>query len=193
MRSHVFLLPSLTILIISIALAGCATTTVTVMPSPQTPVCNNTASALVLWAPQWRPNQKDVLEREAAAEAGLKRFLHSSECFAGSDLRRLPSTTFPAVAAEATSAKEKFNKVVTITIRELGPVIKLLSSLALIHGGTKVLFQVGEYILPSAVPTRTFTIHWQNGGPGVIKGIDSLSQDMLAALVIGLQPSTRQK
>lgn len=149
------------------ALAGCATTTVTVMPSPQTPVCSNTASALVLWAPQWRPNQKDVQEREAAAEAGLKRFLHSSECFASSDLRRLPNTTFPAVAAEATSTKKKFNKVVTITIRELGPVIKLLSSPALIHGGTEVLFQVDEYILPSAVPTRTFTIHWQNGDLGL--------------------------
>lgn len=175
------------------ALAGCATTTVTVMPSPQTPVCNNTASALVLWAPQWRPNQKDVLERQAAAETGLKRFLHSSECFASSDLRRLPNTTFPAVAAEVMSAKEKFNTVVTITIRELGPVLRLLSSPALIHGGTEVVFQVDEYILPSAVPTRTFTVHWQNGGPGVIKGVASLSQDMLAALVIGLQPSTRQK
>ena len=72
------------------ALTGCATTTVTITPSPQPPICDGAASVLVLWTHQWRPDQKDVPEREAAAEIGLKEFLHRSRCFARFELRRLP-------------------------------------------------------------------------------------------------------
>jgi hypothetical protein len=68
-------------------------------------------------------------------------------------------------------------------------VVKLLSSLAFIEGGTEVVFQVAEYVLPEETLTRTFTVHWQNGGPGVIKDIASLPRDMHAARVMGLQPS----
>ncbi len=174
-------------------LAGCANTTVTLTPSPQTPVCDNSASALVLWAPQWRPDQKDVTEREVAAETGLKEFLQSSGCFARFELRRLPNMDPGVVAANVSSANGQFKKVVTITLRELGPVIKLFSSLALINGGTEVLLQIAEYLPPSVDSTRTFTVHRQNGGPGVIKGVKSLPQDMQAALVMGLQPIRPEK
>ncbi len=71
--------------------------------------------------------------------------------------------------------------------------IKLLSSLTLIEGSTEVVLQVAEYIPSDEALNRTFTVHWQNGGPGVIKGVSSLPQDMQAALVIGLQLSTPQK
>lgn len=189
MRSHLFLLPSLTILVISTGLAGCATTTVHVTPPPQTPVCDRERSALVLWTPQRRPNQKDVPKREAAAEIGLKEFLQASGCFKSSELRRLPNITPAGVGAETTSTNGRFDKVITLTLRELGPVVKLLSTFALVEGGTEVLFQVAEYLLPEKVQTRTFTVHWQNGGPGVIKGVASLPQDMQAALIMGLQPS----
>jgi hypothetical protein len=171
------------------ALIGCATTTVSVAPSPQTPVCDSGASALVLWAPQWRPDQKDVPEREVAAEAGLKGFLQSSGCFAQSQLRRLSSVTPAVVAAEVAQANGRFTKVIAITLRELGPVITLLSSPALIEGGTEVVLQVAEHIPPSEVQTQSFTVHWQNGGPGIIKGVASLPQDMQAALIMGLRPS----
>lgn len=174
------------------ALIGCATTTGSVAPSPQTPVCDSGASALILWASQWRPDQKDVPEREAAAETGLKKFLQSSGCFARFELHRLSSMTPAVVATEMASADEQFNKVIAITLRELGPVITLLSSPALIGGGTEVVLQVAEYIPPSEVQTRAFTVHWQNGGPGVIKGVGSLPQDMQAALVVGLQPNMPQ-
>lgn len=179
-----------TIAVACAVLIGCATTTIRVTPSPQTPVCDSGASTLILWAPQWRPNQKDVPEREAAAEAGLKEFLQNSGCFANSELRRLPQTTPPIVAAEIAWANGRFDKVITITLRELGPVLKLFSSPALIDGGTEVVLQVSEYLLPSEKQTRMFTVHWQNGGPGVIKGVRSLRQDMKAALVMGLQPNT---
>lgn len=64
--------------------------------------------------------------------------------------------------------------MIVITLGELGPVVKLVSSLALIDGGTDVVLQVTEYALPEEIQTRTFTVHWQNGGPGVIKGVRSL-------------------
>ncbi len=138
------------------------------------------------------PEQKDVPKREAAAEAGLKEFLQTSGCFANSALHRLQSINPSTVAAEVASANGGFNKVVTIMLHELGPVIKLLSSLALVEGGTEVVLQVAEYIPPGEVQTRAFIVHWQNGEPGVIKGVGSLPQDMQAALVVGLQPNMPQ-
>jgi hypothetical protein len=98
-----------------------------------------------------------------------------------------------AVAAEVAPANGQFDKVIAITLRELGPVIKLLSSPVLIDGGTEVMLQVAEYISPGDVQTRAFTVRWQNGGPGVIKGVATLPQDMQAALVMGLQPNKPQK
>jgi hypothetical protein len=90
------------------ALTGCATTTVTITPSPQPPICDGAASVLVLWTHQWRPDQKDVPEREAAAEIGLKEFLHRSRCFARFELRRLPIMSPPMIATEVGSANEQF-------------------------------------------------------------------------------------
>lgn len=55
-------------------LAGCASTSVTLSPSPQASLCDRTGTALVLWAPQWRAHQKDILDREVAAEMGLRTF-----------------------------------------------------------------------------------------------------------------------
>ena len=67
--------------------------------------------------------------------------------------------------------------------------IELLSSLALIDGGTDVVLQVDEYIPPVEIPTRTFTVRWRNGGPGVIKGVASLPPELRAALITALQPN----
>lgn len=174
-------------------LSGCATTMVHLTPPLQTPVCDSARSALVLWAPQWRPDQKNIPEREEAAAAGLKEFLQTSGCFKSSELRRVASMTPTVVASEVASANGQFDKVVAITLRELGPVIKLLSSPALVEGGTEVMLQVTEYIPSAENPTRTFTVHWGNGGPGIIKGVASLPQDMQAALIVGLRPRETQR
>ncbi len=174
-------------------LVSCASTTVTFTPSPQTPVCNSSASSLVLWAPQWRPDQKDVPEWEVAAEAGLKNFLQSSGCFARFELRRLSSMTPATADVKVGSAHGQFNKVIAITVRELGPVIRLLSSSALINGGTEVVLQIAEYLPPGETQIRTFTVYWQNGGAGMVKGVESLPEDMRAALVMGLQPLRTEK
>src|SRR5215207_6860562 len=138
----------------SVFLAGCASTTVTMNPSPQAPVCERAATALVLWAPEWRSDQKDVAQREAAAATGLKNFLDSSGCFARSELRRIPSLTPGGISAQLASQVGSFNRVVVIGVRELGPVVKLLSSAALLEGGTEAVLRVTTYAMPGMGQAR---------------------------------------
>lgn len=171
-------------------LAACASTDVTLSPSPQAPICDSSATALVLWAPQWRPDQKDVAAREAAAASGLGSFFAGSGCFARTELRRVSSLRPSAVASELGASAGQFSAVVTIAVRELGPVVKLLSSASLVEGGTEVVLQVTSRQPQSPNQPREFTVHWRNGGPGVVKGVASLPGDMSAALHSGLQPAT---
>lgn len=173
-----------------VLLAACASTTATLSPAPQAPVCDRNARALVLWAPQWRADQKDVAAREEAAAAGLQGFLSASACFATAELRRASSLSPAAVASEAAAAATRFDTVITIGVRELGPVVKLLSSAALVDGGTEAVLQVGTWAPGSPGPAREFTVHWRHGGPGVVKGVASLPADMRAALQAGLQPAS---
>jgi len=183
----------LPVLLCAALLAGCASTAVTLNPSPQAPVCDATVAALVLWAPVWRPDQKDVVDREAAAATGLQNFFGSSGCFARAELRRVSSLGPAAVSAQRASGAGPFTHVVVIEVRELGPVVKLLSSAALVEGGTEVVLQVTTYAVPGEVPAREFTVHWRDGGPGVVKGVASLPADMQAALFDGLQPAKAAK
>jgi hypothetical protein len=168
-------------------LCGCASTTVTLSPAAQAPVCDSRATALVLWAPQWRADQKDVAQREQAAATGLQRFLAESGCFAHAELQRMPDLAPATVRARIDSADSGFTQLLSIGVRELGPVVKLLSSAAGVEGGTEVVLQVASYRLPGLVNRREFTIHWAHGGPGVVKGVASLPSDMQAALQAGLQ------
>ena len=170
-----------------VVVAGCASTTVTVTPSPQAPVCDARAAALVLWATEWRADQKDVQDREAAAASGLDEFFRRSGCFARSELRRVSDVAPSTVAAQAPDARGgAFDVVVAIAVRELGPVVKVLASPALVDGGTEVVLQVSSWGPPDAAKPRVFTVHWQNGGPGVVKGVESLPRDMQEALAAGL-------
>jgi hypothetical protein len=178
------------ILSVAAGLAGCASTAVSVQPSPQAPVCSSASSALVVWAPRWRPDQKDVTAREEAALTGLKDFLARSGCFASAEVQRVPSLEASAVSARLKRAEDFRFKVVGIEVRELGPVVKLLSSAALIEGGTEVVLRVTEYSPDSGAQLRDFTVHWQNGGAGVVKGVASLPADMQAALSAALRPSS---
>jgi hypothetical protein len=143
---------------------------------------------MVLWAPQWRADQKDVAQREQAAATGLQRFLADSGCFARAELQRLPDLAPATVGAHADAARSGFTQLLSIGVRELGPVVKLLSSAAGFEGGTEVVLQVASYGgLTGLVERREFTVHWAHGGPGVVKGVASLPSDMQAALQAGLQ------
>ncbi len=169
-------------------LLGCASTTVTFEPTPQGPVCAASSTALVLWAPHWRPDQKDVPAREAAAASGLKNFFAESRCFARVDLHRVEELTPTAAQAALAGASESATLVVGIEVRELGPVVKLLSSAALVEGGTEVVLRITEYSPRSGAEVRQFVVHWKNGGPGLVKGVAGLPDDMHSALRAGLQP-----
>jgi hypothetical protein len=170
------------------ALAGCvSTTSVTLTPGPQRPVCDAAARALVLWRPHWRPDQKDVPAREAAAAEGLARFVGTAGCFASATLQRLPDNApdrVPPLLAEPGAGPDT---VVVVTVRELGPTLTLGASPALVDGATEVRLDVAVSTRAQPVP-RAFTVQWRNGGPGVVKGVATLAQDLQAALAAALQP-----
>lgn len=173
--------------------AGCASTTVALQPSPQAPLCAPVAHALVLWAARWRADQKDVPAREEAAATGLREFLARSGCFAQAELRRVQNLEPATVGAQLAQAAAPATVVVGVEVRELGPVVKLLSSAALVEGGTEVVLRIVEFAPQAATERRQFTVHWQSGGAGVIKGVASLPGDLQAALRAGLQPGTPAK
>jgi len=174
-----------------LALGGCAsTTTVQLNPAPQAPVCEISKVALILWRTQWRADQKDVPDREAAATDGLGEFFKKSACFKSTSLQRVPNDTRESAEAMVAKATTRFEKVVLIVVRELGPTVKLGASLALIEGETQVDLEVLEYTSAQVAP-RAFTVQWRSGGAGVIKGVATLPLDIQAALAAGLQPSLR--
>lgn len=148
-------------------------------------MCERAATALVLWAPEWRADQKDVVDREAAAAAGLNAFFDNSGCFARTEIRRIPDLGPATVSAQAAG---QFGRTVVIGVRELGPVVRLLSSAALVEGGTEVVLKIAAHPAAPGARPREFTVRWHSGGPGVVKGVASLPEDMQAALRAGLQP-----
>ena len=173
-----------TALFIAALLCGCAaTTTVATTPAGQAPVCQpeSKLKAAVLWQTRWRADQKDVPEREAAAARGIADFFADAACF--------PTVT----VARADAGYREFtvppgsDMLLVLRVRELGPTVKLLSSAPLIEGGTEVTVDVARYVPGGNAPDRQFSIHWRSGGPGVVKGVQSLPADLAAALRAGLQ------
>lgn len=168
-------------------LCACASTTVSLAPSPQAPLCDRVASALVLWAPQWRPDQKDVASREDAAATGLSEFFDSSDCFQRVELAS-PSRLTPAeVRRHVAAAATAFSRVIGIEVLELGPEVKLLSGPALIEGGTHIVLRIIEYSPDALHERRRFVVDWRHGGPGIVQGVESLPRDLQAAVRAGLQ------
>lgn len=174
-------------------LCGCAATTSVEFAGqrPAVPVCRGATapvSAVVVWGPNWRTDQKDEGAREQAAERGIADFFATQDCFARTQVRRLAAGTLgsldEAKAAAAASGIDA-QRVVYVVVKELGPVVKLLSSAALIEGGTEVVLDVAVYDLARGQQGQ-FTTHWRHGGAGVVKGVASLPGDMRAALAAAL-------
>ena len=176
-------------------LAGCAaTTSLTLTPSPQPAVCQHGSqriTAAVLWGTRWRVDQKDVADREVAAGSGIARFFRESGCFASVEVQRLASSTELREQVAALADRSKHDVVLVVLVRELGPVLKLGSSAALVEGGTEVVLAISTYELRSATTARAFSAHWQNGGRGVVKGVASLPTDIESALTASLQPEPK--
>ncbi|HYX67397.1 MAG TPA: hypothetical protein VE935_24520 [Burkholderiales bacterium] len=135
--------------------------------------------ALIAWDARWRPDQKEPAKREAMAEQGIRQFAARSACYATTEVRRGTNNIDSARA----------DRVVMVTVRELGPVLKLFSSLALIDGGTEVVLDIASFVPGRADSRVEFSEYWRNGGHGVIKGVASLPDDMEAALAAALRPA----
>lgn len=176
-------------------LAGCAaTTSLTLTPSPQPAICQRgpeRINAVVLWGTKWRVDQKDVTDRETAAKDGISRFFHESGCFNNVEIRRLASSAQSREQAAAMANTSMTDVVLVVVVRELGPILKLGSSAALVEGGTEVVVDFAAYQARAATPMRAFSAHWQNGGPGVVKGVASLPADIESALAASLQPEPK--
>lgn len=166
----------------AVMLCACASTSVSIEPETGLSPCEPSSPAVVVWTTRWRADQKDVAEREVAAEAGLRDFFSTPECFSNSEVRRVEA--LPVAAPHSISPVEA-ERAIGIEVQELGPVVRLLSSAALIEGGTEVLLRVRAYA-PAPGATTEFAVQWRHGGPGVVKGVGSLRQDMQAALRAGL-------
>lgn len=175
----------------AVALTGCAATTTTQFsPEPQAPVCATSASALVLWRTQWRADQKDVAARTAAAEEGLVGFFRQPGCFRSALVQAAPASPDRSIDAVMAEGLKRHDKVVLVTVRELGPILKIGASIALVEGGTEVVLDVSEQVRGRSA-ARVFTAHWSQGGAGVVKGVAGLPVDMRAALAAALQPQGR--
>lgn len=191
------LLPLIAFLVQLTVLASCASTTVDLAGNrPKDGLCQSSTesgTALVVWGTQWRQDQKDVPLREAAAEKGLNEYFAQSKCFPNAEVRRTavgaPLNAEQARRLAGVSSPE-IGRVVLVVVRELGPVVKLLSSAAIVEGGTEVVLHITSYSSKAPDGQQDFVVHWKNGGPGVVKGVATLHQDMKAALAAGFEQTT---
>lgn len=181
---------------LSLMITGCASTKVVVTGNSSTAtICqaqNESLSALVLWRTKWRPEQKDRQLREEAARLGLQDFLSTSNCFTSHQLKRIQEGNYNSVLPDsellalAASIQPKPHKVLLVTVRELGPTVKLFSSAALLEGGTEVNLDLTVLDIYAQTSIAKVQAHWQHGGAFVLKGVDSLPQDMSAALRVAV-------
>jgi hypothetical protein len=56
-----------------------------------------------------------------------------------------------------------------------------------------VVLSVSSYEVNAPASAKAFVVHWRHGGPGVIKGVATLPQDMRAALTAALEQSAPQR
>jgi len=185
---------------LSVALAmttGCASTKIETTGSPlKEPLCQAGGPALatvVYWGVQWRPDQKEPPLREAAALRGIEDFLTHANCLSVGGVHRLPAAeavpSDEALLRLADALPVKAERVVHIVVRELGPRL-VIGVPVIVEGGTEVLIDVrvlDTRDTTSLAHTRTL---WRNGGVFVIKGVETLDQDMSAALRATLMPGS---
>lgn len=186
--------------ILLITLAGCASTKFETSGSTPTKTLCETKdehiSALVLWGSRWRADQKDVSLREASAQQGIEQFFAKSGCYSQVQVLRTVDGR-PAIELSDNEIQQltlasgsQPTLLLVISVRELGPVVKLLSSAALVEGGTEVTLAIKAKNLNRQEALADFTAHWKNGGPGVIRGVATLADDMRSALHASLKPDS---
>jgi hypothetical protein len=176
----------------ALALAGCATTTVeTTGPGANAPLCQSSdrqLSALVLWGAAWRADQKEASLRESVADRGISRFFSEATCFTTSVVLKTVAGK-PALALTdeeaqrvAASHQPALERIAAIRVRELGPVVQLFGSPAIVDGGTEVVLEIRVLDARTGAIAADLRSHWKNGGPLVLKGTKTLEEDIRSAL-----------
>lgn len=170
-------------------LAGCATTKVEIAGSPLAkPICKlgePTVNTLVIWGPQWRPDQKEPQLREAAASRGIQDFFNHVDCIAVTAVKKISWEEHPPSNEElmriAITSKPRPELVIFIAVRELGPRI-VIGIPNIIEGGTEVKIDVRVLEMQTSKQLSNSQTLWRNGGAFVIKGVRTLDHDMDSAL-----------
>lgn len=178
------------------ALSGCASTTIeSTGQSLQTPLCASPSasaaptavtSVAVLWGPSWRPDQKEPVLREAAALKGIQRFFATQRCLTEVAIARIDipaqgELSDAALLDQAKALTPHADKAVLIVVRELGPLLRI-GLPTLVEGGTEVVVAVRVVDARRQVSEAQVQTHWHKGGPFYIQGVQTLDQDMQAAL-----------
>lgn len=122
--------------VLSLAVGGCASTTTSqISPSPQEPVCaaSTTTNADPVAAKVARRPRRTHPTEKPQRPSGFGQFFESSGCFKSAALQRLAQNADDFALAAAAEAANRQPKVVLITVRELGPTVKIGASLALVE------------------------------------------------------------
>ena len=130
---------------------------------------------LVLWAAQWRPDQKDIPARETAAWEGMQQYFIRLNC----------QTEIRAGSALPGDASA-FARVVAVTVRELGPIVRITLP-SILEGGTEVVVEIKVFDGRSGARLADLRTHWRHGGAFFVKGTGSLERDMTEALAATLK------
>ncbi len=176
------------LLISSLIINSCASTSIIYHKiGSSNSLCKN-KSTLVLWGTAWRKDQKEKELREEIASKSLSKYLSSSKCFYNykllKEINGKSAITLSDIEAInfSKTLETNYDNIIFIRLEELGPLLNLNLSLVLFDGATEVKLRV------RSVDTKTNSLEydnqsqWKNGGPYVIKGINTLEQDMYDSL-----------
>ena len=91
------------------------------------------------------------------------------------------------LGARNVAQNEQLNAV---TIRDTVDKVRIAQRLieGIDKSKSEVVVDVAEFRPGQRAPQRQFSIRWTNGGPGVVKGVQTLPDDLVAALKAGLMP-----
>jgi len=187
--------------ITGLIICGCAATKIVthaIVRKP--PLCQMQSapeSALVLWGPAWRENQKEIALREDIASRAINQFFTTSPCYSKVEVLKSVAGRSAIELSDAQALKFAvasnggFDKVIILRVEELGPLVLIHPSPILWEGGTEVVLRIRVLNTKTSSVEADVTSHWKNGGAFVLKGTKTLERDMEAALTSVFIESSR--
>ena len=184
-----------------LSLGGCASTQVTThVVGNRPPLCQAQAipqTALILWGTAWRADQKEAARREGMASRAIAHYFNTSSCFSKVEVLKFAAGREAVGLSDdealkfAVSTGAQYGKVILVRVEELGPLVIIYPSPILWEGGTEVVLRVRVLNAHTSVLETDITIHWKNSGAFVLKGTQTLEQDLQAALAVVFGEATR--